>query len=83
MSDVTRELLYKKMKLLNFNDYVISFNNSGELIRERQLQTRLKPILDKLFNVGLDIKDIKDIRNTVRYSKLHNEANKKAVQDVF
>ena len=71
------------MKLLNFNDYVISFNNSGELIRERQLQTRLKPILDKLFNVGLDIKDIKDIRNTVRYSKLHNEANKKAVQDVF
>lgn len=116
ISDVTRTLLHKKIKSLNFNDYLISFNNNGELIRGRQLQTRLKPIMDKLFNVGLDIKDRKnrivihslrhtfasqlaianvpilqiqkllnhkDISNTVRYAKLQDDANKKAVQSVF
>lgn len=80
ISDATRELLYKKIKSLNFNDYLISFNNSGELIRDRQLQTRLKPILDKLFNVGLDIKDRKN--RIVIHSLRHTFASQLAMANV-
>jgi len=116
ITDTTRELLYQKSKAIKFTDYLISFNNNGKKIGARQLQTRLKPILDELFNQGLDIKDRKnrivihslrhtcasqlamanipirqiqellnhaDISQTVRYAKLQDDANKKAIQGVF
>lgn len=113
---VTRELLEECLAKLNFNDYVVSFNNNGELVSLRKIQTRLKPILDKLFNEGLETDDRinrivvhsfrhtfasqlaianisirriqelmnhADIRQTMKYAKLQDEENKKAVQDVF
>lgn len=116
ITDTTRELLYQQSKSIKFSDYLISFNNNGKKIGARQLQTRLKPLLDELFNQGLDLKDRKnrivihslrhtcasqlamanvpirqiqellnhaDISQTVRYAKLQDEANKKAIQRVF
>ncbi len=94
----------------------LSFSNDGYKIGARHLQTRLKPLLDELFNQGLDKKDRKnrivihslrhtcasqlaianvpirqiqellnhaDISQTVRYAKLQDDANKKAIQGVF
>jgi len=112
----TRKLLEEHLVKLKFNDYVVSFNNNGKIVSLRQIQTRLKPILDKLFNEGLEVDDRinrivihslrhtfasqlaianvsirriqelmnhADIRQTMKYAKLQDEENKKAVQDVF
>lgn len=112
----TRTLLEEHLVKLKFNDYVVSFNNNGEIVSLRQIQTKLKPILDKLFNEGLEVDDRinrivihslrhtfasqlaivnvsirriqelmnhADIRETMKYAKLQDEENKKAVQDVF
>jgi len=49
VSHTTKELLEEQLKLLNYNDYVVSFNNNGLKISIRKLQYRLKPILDTLF----------------------------------
>lgn len=43
---------------VNPNDFLISFN--GKKTTDRQIQCRLKPLLDKLFNQGLDAKDSKN-----------------------
>lgn len=116
ITDTTRELLQNKLQLLNYNDYIVSFNSNGQQVRARQLQTRLKPILDDLFNVGLDTNDRinrivihslrhtfasqlaianvsirqiqelmnhNDIKQTMKYAKLQDDANKKAAQGVF
>lgn len=116
ITDTTRELLDKKLQLLNYNDHLVSFNNDGKQITARQLQTRLKPVLDDLFNIGLEkddranrivihslrhtfasqlalanvpIRQIQellnhsDIRQTMKYAKLQDDANKKAIQGVF
>lgn len=46
---------------LNINDYVISFENEhNKKLSPRNIQTRIKPLLDKLFNRGLDIRDAKN-----------------------
>ena len=116
VTNTTRDLLTNKLNLLNYNDNLVSFNNDGKQISARQIQTRLKPILDDLFNVGLDTKDRAnrivihslrhtfasqlaisnvsirhiqelmnhaDIRETMKYAKLQDDANKKAAQSVF
>ncbi|QOY51816.1 tyrosine-type recombinase/integrase [Candidatus Sulfurimonas baltica] len=116
VTKTTRDLLTNKLNLLNYNDNLVSFNNDGKQISARQIQTRLKPILDDLFNVGLDTKDRAnrivihslrhtfasqlaisnvpirqiqelmnhaDIRETMKYAKLQDDANKKAAQSVF
>ena len=116
ITQTTKKLLEEHLVKLKFNDYVISFNNNGKIVSLRQVQTRLKPILDKLFNEGLDKKDRinrivihslrhtfasqlaianvsirriqelmnhADISQTMKYAKLQDEENKKAVQDVF
>ncbi len=66
----TRKLLNNKLKLLNSNDYVVSFNDSGIQVTNRQLQTRLKSILDDLFNVGLEKNDRKNrvVIHTLRHT---------------
>lgn len=112
----TKELLEEHLVKLKFNDYVVSFNNNGKIVSLRQIQTRLKPILDKLFNEGLEVDDRvnrivihslrhtfasqlaianvsirriqelmnhADIHQTMKYAKLQDEENKKAVQNVF
>ncbi len=57
ISPTTEKLLENKLKILNYNDYIVSFNNDGLKIPIRKLQCRLKPILDTLFNEGLELKD--------------------------
>ena len=43
------------------NDYVISFTNEHERkLTSKNIQSRIKPILDKLFNEGLDSKDTRN-----------------------
>ena len=42
------------------NHYLISFENHIEKANSRQIQSRLKPILDKLFNNDLDARDTKN-----------------------
>ncbi len=116
VSHTTKELLEEQLKLLNYNDYVVSFNNNGLKISIRKLQYRLKPILDTLFNEGIDVNDRKnrivihslrhtfasllvtantnikriqelmnhaDITQTMKYAKLDDDENKKAIQNIF
>lgn len=80
VTDTTRLLLESHLKELKFNDYVVSFNHDGKQINIRQLQTRLKPILDKLFNEGVDVKD--RINRIVIHSLRHTFASQLAIADV-
>jgi len=75
----TRKLLNQKLQLLNFNDYIVSFNDSGVQVKDRQLQTRLKPILDDLFNIGLETDDRKN--RIVVHSLRHTFASQLALAD--
>lgn len=112
----TRNLLEKHLKYLNYNDYIVSFNGDGLKISIRKIQYRLKPILDNLYNTGLNLKDRQnrivihslrhtfasllaisdvsirriqelmnhsDIMQTMKYAKLQDDENKKAIQGVF
>jgi len=80
ITDTTREILHSILSKLGFNDYVISFNYDGEKITGRQLQRRLKPILDELFNKGLDTKDRKN--RIVIHSLRHTFASQLALSNV-
>lgn len=80
ITNTTRELLEKKLQLLNYNDHLVSFNNNGKQITARQLQTRLKPILDDLFNVGLETED--RINRIVIHSLRHTFASQLAISNV-
>lgn len=80
VTDTTRKLLEEHLKKLNFNDYVVSFNHSGDFTSIRQLQTKLKPILDKLFNIGLEKNDRKN--RIVVHSLRHTFASQLAIADV-
>lgn len=80
ITNTTRELMEKHLKRLKFNDYVVSFNYSGKQVGIRQLQTRLKPILDNLFNEGLDIKDRKN--RIVIHSLRHTFASQLAIANI-
>ncbi len=54
---------------LSVNDYVISFGEHNKLT-QRIIQGRLKPIIDKLFNEDLDVKDSKNrvVLHTLRHT---------------
>ncbi|MDD3060885.1 MAG: tyrosine-type recombinase/integrase, partial [Sulfurimonas sp.] len=80
ITDTTRELLTKKMKLLKYNDFVVSFADDGKQISDRQLQTRLKPVLDDLFNEGLKIDD--RANRIVIHSLRHTFASQLALANV-
>ncbi len=62
------DILKEKIKNLEPNDYI--FTIKGEQITSRQIQRRLKPILDKLFNQGIDAKDRKNrvVVHTLRHT---------------
>ena len=57
-----------KLKTLKANDYLISLDNTK--FTSRQIQSRLKPILDRLFNVELEISDRKNrvVIHTLRHT---------------
>jgi len=55
------ESIKEYLKNLNINDYVVSYETSHDTkLTQRQIQHRIKPIMDKLFNKGLDTKDAKN-----------------------
>jgi site-specific recombinase XerD len=55
------ENIKEYLKTLSINDYVVSYENEhNEKLTQRQLQHRIKPLLDRLFNAGLDTKDAKN-----------------------
>jgi len=80
VTGTTRDLLFNKLKDINYNDHLVSFNNDGKRVSARQIQTRLKPILDGLFNVGLDTKDRKN--RIVIHSLRHTFASQLAISDI-
>jgi len=68
LSEKATELIKAKKKLLKANDYVVSLD--GSKTTPRQIQSRLKPILDKLFNKELESKDAKNrvVVHTLRHT---------------
>jgi len=80
VTETTREILHKTLSQIGFNDYILSFNYNGEKVTGRQLQRRLKPILDELFNKGLDVKDRKN--RIVIHSLRHTFASQLALSNV-
>lgn len=76
---ITKEtvtILNEKLKTLSVNDYIFQINNSQAKLRE--IQKRLKPILDELFNEGLEKSDAKNrvVIHTFRHSFASNLAIK-------
>ncbi len=80
ITDTTREILHLTLSKIGFNDHVISFQFDGQKITGRQLQRRLKPLLDELFNKGLDVKDRKN--RIVIHSLRHTFASQLALSNV-
>jgi integrase len=68
--DILEPILIK----LNMNDYILQINNKP--ISNRQIRDRLKPILDELFNKGLDKDDRRNrtVIHTFRHSFASNLA---------
>lgn len=65
------EVLKEYLTTLKVNDYLISFKDEHEKkLTQRQIQNRLKPTLDKLFNQGLDSDDRKNrvVIHTLRHT---------------
>ena len=64
-------ILKEYLSNLKVNDFVISFKDEHEKkLTQRQIQNRLKPTLDKLFNEGLDSDDRKNrvVIHTLRHT---------------
>ena len=73
------EILIPYMTKLKVNEYIISFSNNTKT-SSRSIQSRLKPILDKLFNEGLDTKDSKN--RAVIHTLRHTFASHLAIKGV-
>ena len=56
-NDEVIQTLQGHLKKININDFVLSFDNHKAQATKRQIQCRLKPILDRLFNEGLAVDD--------------------------
>lgn len=75
------ESLREYLKKLNINDYVISYENAHDTkLTQRQIQHRIKPLLDRLFNEGLDTKDAKN--RAVIHTFRHTFASHLAINGV-
>ena len=81
LQDELIETLCEYMKQLNINDYLISFESKhSEKLTQRHIQHRIKPVLDKLFNQGLDTKDAKN--RVVIHTFRHTFASHLAINGV-
>lgn len=74
LSQTIIEILAPILIKLNMNDYILQINNKP--ISNRQIRDRLKPILDELFNKGLDKDDRRNrtVIHTFRHSFASNLA---------
>jgi integrase len=69
------------LQSLKVNDYVVSFEDAHDTkLTQRQIQHRIKPLLDKLFNKGLDPKDAKN--RAVIHTFRHTFASHLAINGV-
>jgi len=69
------------LKELKINDYVVSFKDAhATKLTQRNLQHRIKPLLDELFNKGLDTKDAKN--RAVIHTFRHTFASHLAINGV-
>lgn len=69
------------LQSLKINDYVVSFEDAHDTkLTQRQIQHRIKPLLDKLFNKGLDTKDAKN--RAVIHTFRHTFASHLAINGV-
>lgn len=61
-------ILKEKLAIMKQNDYI--FTEKRKRITDRQIQSRLKPILDEMFNEELDAKDSKNrvVIHTLRHT---------------
>jgi len=81
LQDTLIETLREYMKQLNINDYLISFEGEHNVkLTQRHIQHRIKPILDKQFNHGLDTKDAKN--RVVIHTFRHTFASHLAIKGV-
>ncbi len=64
-----KSLILKRIEGLNDDDFIISFYG-GKQTETKQIQRRLKPILDNLFNQNLDTKDTRNrvVIHTLRHT---------------
>jgi integrase len=76
LTDELIELIKPKLKSLKANDYIVSLD--GTKITSRQIQSRLKPKLDKLFNNELETSDRKN--RAVIHTLRHTFASHLAIQ---
>lgn len=75
------ESIKEYLLTLKVNDYVVSFENEhDEKLTQKQMQHRIKPKLDKLFNEGLDAKDA--INRVVIHTFRHSFASNLAINGV-
>lgn len=74
LTEEISEVIAKRFKNIEINDYILQINHNQ--ISISQIQKRLKPVLDKLFNQGLDINDRKNrvVIHTLRHSFASNLA---------
>lgn len=75
LTDEIKEIISQKYDELKQNDYIVSLN--GTQMTDRQIQSRLKPILDELFNEELQNDDRKN--RTVIHSLRHTFASHLAI----
>ncbi|PHO11339.1 integrase [Malaciobacter marinus] len=76
LQDVLLEKLKNHCEKLKLNDYVIFFEKNKKAT-SRQIQSRLKPILDNLYNEGLEKNDSKN--RTVIHTLRHTFASHLAI----
>ena len=76
--DAYKAELQEHIKPLKANDYVIGIQ--GKRTPGRTMQRRLKPILDRLFNQGLDTRDAKN--RVVIHTLRHTFASQLAIKGV-
>jgi len=75
------ESISEYLKGLSINDFVVSFKDAHDTkLTQRQIQHRIKPLLDRLFNKGLDTKDAKN--RAVIHTFRHTFASHLAINGV-
>ena len=81
LQDDLIESIRAYLDTLKINDYVISYENEHHIkLTQRQMQHRLKPKIDKLFNEGLNSRDSKN--RVVIHSLRHTFASHLAINGV-
>ncbi len=76
LTDEILDFIRPKLKSMRANDYIVSL--TGEKFTARQIQSRLKPKIDKLFNLELEKDDRKN--RVVIHTLRHTFASHLAIQ---